>query len=137
MAMTMTTPTKPTDDRQADNLGELNAHGLVGLRAIILRVIDDGKPDRTKGARPDAALPWCFYPSNQFWRNETAGANVERLDFCDAIQQAIVDAATPATRQPAVTAHQAGRRVSKGHTARGICYGCFPELRPGTAGRVK
>lgn len=83
-----------TDHTAPRGLARLDAAGLVQLRAIILRVIDDGDP---------ACRNWRFYEgpdhtsSPDEWVTEAA-ANAQRLDFCDAIQAAIVAATTPATQ---------------------------------------
>lgn len=77
--------TQPDGDRGAASLGNLNAHGLVALRAIILRVIDDGPSGRER---------WYFYED---WVTPEAEANDNRLDFCDAIAAEIVRLASPAT----------------------------------------
>lgn len=72
-------------------IGKLDVHDLAELRSIILTVIDGGR--------------YYFYegiPLNGGVLVTEAGANDDRLDFCDAIQQAIINAAAPATRQPAV-----------------------------------
>lgn len=56
------------------NLRRLSVPDLQALRAIILAVLDEGDPDGKQ---------WEFYAEDE------ALANNERLDFCDAIQQRI------------------------------------------------
>lgn len=77
---------EPPPDQQADSLGALNAHGLAGLRAIILTVIDDGDPKRKDG-HGRFCNRWQLDDPNEEIANE------QRLRFCDAIQQAIIDRA--------------------------------------------
>lgn len=78
-------PDEASPDRAA-SLGALDAHGLAALRAIILTVIDDGDP---QDGSPEPI--WVLYNDDEVFVNE------QRLRFCDAIQQAIVERAAPAT----------------------------------------
>lgn len=85
-------PEPTTGDRGADSSGQLDGHGLAALRQILLDTLD--------------RKVWLLYEKRAagvvLWKEWQA--DQERLDFCDAVAKAIIDAATPATRQPAVTA---------------------------------
>lgn len=52
-------------DRTAASLGRLDAHGLAGLRAIILTVIDDGNPQHPPiaGIRKKEWYLWSYQES--------------------------------------------------------------------------
>ena len=73
-----------------NGLGKLNAGDLAELRAIVLRVIDDGDPHR-----PEGGNGWQMYEDEDVSEDY---ADSQRLDFCDAIQAAVVAAAAPATQ---------------------------------------
>lgn len=81
-------------DRPADSLGRLDGHGLAALRQILLDTLD--------------RKVWLLYEKRAagvvLWKEWQA--DQERLDFCDAVAKAIVDAATPATRQRKGSGHE-------------------------------
>lgn len=121
-------------------LARLDAAGLAELRAIILTVIDDGRwPEQAKGK-----VPWSLYEGA--FGNVVVPeceADAERLLFCDRIQQAIIDATTPAVRyRPAfwrkpddpLTCRQCTQHLND-HSADGQL--CPRRAAPATAGRVK
>lgn len=69
------------------SLRRLSTPDLQLLRAIILTVIDEGDRD---------GQPWALYENSDSYSNWTQeSANLERLDFCDAIQQRIFTTTEP------------------------------------------
>lgn len=76
-------------DRGAASLGKLNVHDLAALRQLILRVIDDGDVTRHEAN-------WELYMTD--FAPDESFINAQRLDFCDAVAKAIVEAATPAVK---------------------------------------
>lgn len=93
----------PAATSEPRGLARLDAAGLAELRAIILTVIDDGDP-KTR-------LPWALDPT---FKDLQDFANTQRLDFCDAIQAAIVKAAAPATTATVPTYATGPGTVSRG-----------------------
>lgn len=84
----------------------LDAHGLAELRAIVLRVIDDGWRCADSC---DLRHPWKFNSADDdLSPNDEAYDNENRLRFCDAIQQAIIAATTPAVKGMTVPAYATG-----------------------------
>lgn len=79
-------------------LARLDAHGLAQLRAIVLRVVDDGDP--ATGIRWQfEASDFTNDPLDDDLAEYEAKANAQRLDFCDAITAEIVRRTTPAAQQ--------------------------------------
>lgn len=89
------------DKAEQTPLSKLDARDLAALRAIILRVIDDGCTCDGDPNKHSWELVEGVTAAGDNEPVSEAVANEQRLRFCDAIQAAIVQRAAPATT-PAV-----------------------------------